>query len=159
MKRSILLGIIIGIAINLGYAAAVHAQTPSPPAGGCFSSTLCVGPSASLSVAQFNLTTSDFSGGVSPGLGYGLTYTPPTAMWAAFGADIYASTKLGQGVPNQVSFALMIHWLNVYLGVGPSIIQGGTGQPVTVQWAIMAGPGVQVQSAQQVYKESAKAAQ
>lgn len=136
-----------------------RAQTVSPPAGGCFSPTLCVGPSASLTVAAFNLATSNFSGGISPGLGYGLTYTPPTAPWSAVGADIYASTKLGQGVPNQVSFALMLHWLNVYLGVGPSIIQGASGQPVTVQWSVMAGPGVSVQSAGQVYKAAAKGAQ
>jgi len=177
MKRPILLGILLGLLVNLGYAVAAHAEekyaTPttaiaamptapapaSPPAGGCFSPTLCVGPSASLTVAQFNLATSNFSGGVSPGIGYGLTWTPPTAPWSAVGADIYASTKLGQGVPNQVSFALMFHWLNAYLGIGPSIIQGASGQPVTVQWSIMAGPGIQVQGAQNVYQTAAKAGQ
>jgi hypothetical protein len=141
------------------FAGLANAQTPTPPAGGCFSPTLCVGPSASLTVAQFNLATSNFSGGVSPGIGYGLTWTPPTAPWSAVGADIYASTKLGQGVPNQVSFALMFHWLNAYLGIGPSIIQGASGQPVTVQWSIMAGPGIQVQGAQNVYQTAAKAGQ
>jgi len=136
-------------------SSTAFAQTTSPPAGGCFSPTLCVGPSASLTVAQFNLATSNFSGGVSPGIGYGLTYTPTVQAWAAVGADIYASTKIGQGVPNQVSLALTIHWLNIYLGVGPSIIQGASGQPVTVQWSFMAGPGVQVQSSVAAYKASA----
>jgi hypothetical protein len=49
----------------------------------------------------------------------------------------------------------MIHWLNVYLGVGPSIIQGEAGKPVNVQWSIMAGPGVQVRSSAPVYRAAA----
>jgi len=136
-------------------ASQAHAQT-SPPAGGCFSPTLCVGPSASLTVAAFNLTTSQFSGGVSPGIGYGLTYTPPTAAWAAVGVDVYASLRLGQGQPNQANFALMFHGLNVYVGIGPSIVQG---PPTIVQWSIFAGPGVSVQSAGKVYEQAAARAQ
>jgi hypothetical protein len=134
-------------------AAIAFAQPASPPAGGCFSPTLCVGPSASLTVAAFDLTTSQFSGGVSPGIGYGLTYTPPTAAWAAVGVDVYASLRLGQGQPNQANLALMLHGLNVYVGVGPSIIQG---PPTIVQWSIFAGPGVSVQSAGKVYEAAAR---
>jgi hypothetical protein len=137
-----------------GYARA-EAPSSSPPAGGCFTPRLCVGPSASLSVASFNLATSNFAGGASPGIGYGATFTPSTAPWAAVGLDIYASTKIGQGVPNQASFSLMLHWMNVYVGIGPSVIQGSSGKPVTVQWSVLAGPGVSIQSAQSSYRASA----
>jgi hypothetical protein len=140
------------LALCAGAAIAFAGET-SPPAGGCFSSSLCVGPSASLTVAAFNLTTSQFSGGVSPGIGYGLTYTPPTAAWAAVGLDIYASLRLGQGTPNQANLAIMLHGMNVYVGFGPAIIQG---PPTVVQWSLFAGPGVSVQSASTAYEAAAK---
>ena len=123
------------------------AQTPapvSPQFGGCFSGgTLCAGPSAAITVAAFNLSTSQFSGGVSPGIGYGLTYEPD--QWYAAGVDLYASLRLGQGQPNAATFSLMGHFANyIFVGVGPSITQGATGQSATVQWSILGGLGVPI---------------
>jgi hypothetical protein len=79
---------------------------------------------------------------VSPGLGYGLTWTPPAAPWAAMGADLYASFRLGQGVSNQGAFALMGHFADyLFLGVGPTVTQRA-GQSALVQWSILGGMGV-----------------
>ena len=122
--------------------ASSPALAQSPQFGGCLTPSLCAGPSASVTVASFNLSDSTFSGGVSPGLGYGLTWTPPAAPWAAMGADLYASFRLGQGLPNQASFAVMGHFADyLFLGVGPTITQRA-GQSALVQWSILGGMGV-----------------
>jgi len=119
------------------------ADAPSPTFGGCFSPTFCAGPSASISLVSFNLATSEFSGGIAPGIGYGVTYTPTSAPWAAVGLDIYASLRLGQGLPNQGTFSLMGHFANyVFLGIGPSVTQQPDGQKALVQWSILGGMGV-----------------
>jgi hypothetical protein len=136
-----------------------HAQTPTPVYGGCLSGgTVCFGPSASITVASFNLATSQFTGGVQPGVGYGVTYTPPSAPWAAVGADIDASLRLGQGQPNTATFSLMGHFANyIFLGVGPSITQEPVGVPALVQWSILGGLGVPIDLS--AYKaQAAKAA-
>ena len=113
--------------------------------GGCLSSNVCLGPSASITLASFNLATSSFTGGVSPGVGYGITYSPPNARWATVGVDIYASLKLGQSTPNQGSFSLMGHFADyIFIGVGPTITQRESGQPALVQWSILGGIGVPI---------------
>ena len=104
MKRSILLGILLGLAINLGYAAAVHAQTATTPTGTRFvldapippntgapvltatpahweglsyviSDTWTCSPVAALTGYQLNLKTTTFQQGVSLGAGAGCRYT------------------------------------------------------------------------------------
>jgi hypothetical protein len=120
------------------------ADRATPQAGGCFASgRACAGPSAAITVASYNLATSQFSGGISPGLGYGVTYAPD--QWYAVGLDLYASLRLGQGQPNQATFSLMGHFANyVFLGVGPSITQRDSGQPALVQWSILGGLGIPI---------------
>jgi hypothetical protein len=121
-------------------AGAARAQTY----GGCFAGgQLCAGPSASITVVQFNLATSTFQGGVSPGIGYGLTYTPPSAPWAAVGVDLYASVRLGSAMPNQATFSFMGHAFNyLFVGIGPTITQEPAGVPALVQWSLLGGFGV-----------------
>ena len=115
-----------------------------PQFGGCFAGgKACAGPSAAITVASFNLKTSEFSGGISPGIGYGITYAP--SQWYAVGADLYASMRLGQGQPNQATFSIMGHFANyVFLGIGPSITQEPAGTPALVQWSILGGFGVPI---------------
>jgi hypothetical protein len=120
-----------------------EAQAPTPLYGGCFDGgVLCAGPSASIIVARFNLADSTFTGGVNPGVGYGLTWTPPTAPWAAVGLDLYASLQLGSSVPNNVAFSFMGHFANyIFAGIGPTITQR-TGQSALTQWSILGGLGI-----------------
>lgn len=127
-----------------GSTAWAQSPVPGPSYGGCFAGgVLCAGPSASITVVSFNLATSSFTGGVSPGVGYGLTYTPPSAPWAAVGLDLYASVRLGQNLPNMAAFSLMGHFANyVFLGVGPTVTQEPAGVPAVVQWSILGGFGV-----------------
>jgi len=127
-----------------GSTARAQSPVPGPSYGGCFAGgVLCAGPSASITVVSFNLATSSFTGGVSPGVGYGLTYTPPSAPWAAVGLDLYASVRLGQNLPNMAAFSLMGHFANyVFLGVGPTVTQEPAGVSAVVQWSILGGFGV-----------------
>lgn len=127
-----------------GSTAWAQSPVPGPSYGGCFAGgVLCAGPSASITVVSFNLATSSFTGGVSPGVGYGLTYTPPSAPWAAVGLDLYASVRLGQNLPNMAAFSLMGHAFNyIFLGAGPTVTQEPVGVPALVQWSILGGFGV-----------------
>ena len=145
MKRIVfafLLAFISTYAILAATQAHAQVPAPSPQFGGCFASgRACAGPSAAITVASFNLATSQFSGGIALGLGYGVTYAPD--QWYAVGLDLYASLRLGQGQPNQATFSLMGHFANyVFLGIGPSITQEPTGTPALVQWSVLGGFGV-----------------
>jgi opacity protein-like surface antigen len=147
MLKKIALAIAAALVLSILAAAPAVAQTPLAPTsqfGGCFSAgKICAGPSAAITIAAFNLKTSEFSGGVSPGIGYGLTYEPD--QWYASGVDLYASLRLGQGQPNAATFSLMGHFANyIFVGVGPSITQGATGQSAIVQWSILGGFGVPI---------------
>jgi hypothetical protein len=115
--------------------------------GGCFADgKLCAGPSAAITVVSFNLADSTFTGGVSPGVGYGLTFTPPSAPWANVGLDLYASIRLGQSLPNNATFSLMGHFANyLFVGIGPTITQEPAGQSALVQWSILGGFGVPIE--------------
>jgi hypothetical protein len=131
---------VLMLAGSMLWGSAARAQTY----GGCFAGgVLCAGPSASITVVNFNLATSSFTGGISPGVGYGVTFTPPSAPWAAVGLDLYASVRLGQSLPNMAMFSLMGHFANyVFLGIGPTVTQEPAGVPALVQWSILGGFGV-----------------
>jgi hypothetical protein len=137
--------------------ALAQTPTPTPIYGGCFNGgVLCAGPSASIIVAKFNLADSTFTGGVNPGVGYGLTWTPPSAPWAAVGVDLYASLQLGSSVPNNVAFSFMGHFANyIFLGIGPTITQR-TGQSALTQWSILGGLGIPIDL--NAYQAQSKAA-
>lgn len=116
------------------------AQTSSPQFGGCLAGgNVCLGPSATVTVGELNLSTSKFSGGVMPGIGYGATYRPNE--WYATGAALYLSFLVGQGQPNQAVPSLMLSFANyVRLGVGVSITEQASGLLQT-QWKILFGLG------------------
>jgi hypothetical protein len=107
-------------------ASTAHAQTPSPQFGGCFSDgTVCLGPSAAITVGEFNLSTSKFTGGFIPGAGYGATFMADT--WHTVGVDLYLSFVVSQSVPNNAIPTLMLSFANyARVGLGYSI----TEQPV-----------------------------
>ncbi len=140
MKHKLLFALFVAIGLCIGGR---WAMAEGQRFGGCFAAgRLCAGPSAAITVASFNLATSQFSGGVSPGIGYGVTYAP--AQWYAAGLDLYASLRIGQGQPNQASFALMAHFADyVFLGVGPAVTER-VGEPALVQWSILGGIGVPI---------------
>jgi hypothetical protein len=108
--------------------------------GGCFAGgDVCLGPSASITVGEFNLSTSKFAGGVIPGVGYGATYR--SSEWYAAGAALYLSFVVGQGQPNQAVPALMFSFANyVRLGVGVSVVEQASG-PAQTQWKLFFGLG------------------
>ena len=155
----IALSFLAATAVNVAFERVARAGDATPQFGGCFSSgKACAGPSAAITVASFNLATSQFSGGVAPGLGYGVTYAP--AEWYAVGVDLYASLRLGQGQPNQATFSLMAHFANyVFLGIGPSITQMPTGVPALVQWSVLGGFGVPIGGSTSYLAKAAKGVQ
>ena len=133
-----LLALFTGICTIL-YSATARADD-SQQFGGCLAGgDVCLGPSASITVGEFNLSTSKFSGGVIPGIGYGATYRPNE--WYATGAALYLSFLVGQGQPNQAVPTLMFSFANyVRLGLGLSVTEQDSG-PVSTQWKILFGLG------------------
>ena len=107
-------------------ASTAHAQTPAPQFGGCFSAgSVCLGPSAAITVGQFNLSTSKFTGGFIPGAGYGATFMADT--WHTVGGDLYLSFVVSQSLPNNAIPTIMVSFANyARVGLGYSI----TEQPV-----------------------------
>jgi hypothetical protein len=107
--------------------------------GGCFAGgQLCAGPSATITVGEFNLTTQKFSGGVSPGIGYGMTYAPDA--WYATGLSAYLAFTVGGGQPNSARPALMFSFANyVRLGMGMAITERDVG--ILQQWSLLFGLG------------------
>jgi hypothetical protein len=107
--------------------------------GGCFAGgTICAGPSATITVGEFNLSTGKFSGGVSPGLGYGLTYAPD--QWYATGLAGYLAFSVGGSEPNHARPSLMFSFAN-YLRIGAGLAI--TEQPVGTlkNWSLLFGIG------------------
>jgi hypothetical protein len=107
--------------------------------GGCFAGgKVCAGPSATVTVGEFNLSTSKFSGGVSPGLGYGLTYMPDA--WYATGVAGYLAFSVGGEQPNHARPSLMFSFAN-YLRIGAGMAI--TEQPIGTlkQWSLLFGIG------------------
>ena len=114
--------------------------------GGCIrGGSICFGPSATVTVGQFNFATSKFSGGIVPGVGYGATYMQ--SEWYATGLAGYLAFTVGKGEPNQAIPSLMLSFANyLRLGAGVSITEGicppGTKDcPVETQWRLLFGVG------------------
>lgn len=107
--------------------AQAQTPTPGPQFGGCFASgTICLGPSAAITVGQFNLSTSKFTGGFIPGAGYGATFMADT--WHTVGADLYLSFVVSQGAPNNAIPTLMLSFANyLRVGLGYSITEQSAG--------------------------------
>lgn len=119
--------------------ASVPARAESPQFGGCVANdAVCFGPSATVTVGQFNFATSKFSGGIVPGVGYGATYAQ--SQWYATGLAAYLSFTVGQGAPNEAIPSLMLSFANyVRVGAGVSITE--TAGPVETQWRLLFGVG------------------
>lgn len=129
----------IAAAMVLLFAIPAHAQTPSPQFGGCFAQgQVCLGPSASITLGELNLATSKFSGGIIPGVGYGVTYAQN--QWYATGAALYFSFKAGQDGPNQAIPSLVLSFAN-YVRVGTGVAITETSGPVQTQWLLLFGLG------------------
>jgi hypothetical protein len=128
--------LVLGIAMLLGGTARAQQF------GGCVDGGLvCFGPSATVTVGQFNLATQKFSGGVVPGIGYGATYAQ--TQWYATGLAAYLSFSVGQGQPNQAIPSLMLSFANyVRVGAGVSITE--TDGPVQTQWRLLFGLGTDI---------------
>jgi hypothetical protein len=107
--------------------------------GGCNESrSLCAGPAVAVTVGQFNLTTSKFSGGVAPGLGYGVTYQQD--RWYAVGLAGYLAFTVGGGEPNQAIPSLMLSFAD-YVRIGAGLSLTETSGPVDKQWRLLFGLG------------------
>lgn len=108
--------------------------------GGCFAGgALCAGPSATLTVGEFNLATQSFSGGVSPGIGYGLTLNP--SQWYATGLAAYLDFSVGGGKPNRARPALMLSFADyVRLGAALTVTERDEA-PTLFQWSLLFGVG------------------
>jgi hypothetical protein len=107
--------------------------------GGCSARrTLCAGPAVAVTVGQFNLATSKFSGGLNPGVGYGLTAYQD--RWYATGLAAYLAFSVGGGEPNQAIPSMLISFAN-YLRVGAGVSIVETDGPVRTQWRLLFGLG------------------
>jgi hypothetical protein len=126
-------------------ALACSAQAEAQQFGGCFlQGRACAGPSATISVGVYNATTGKFSGGVVPGLGYGITYAPD--QWYAAGLAAYFSFQVGQGQPNQAVPSLMLSFANyIRVGLGVRITErqepAPPDAPPGTQWLVFFGLG------------------
>ena len=137
--------------------AQAQTPTPGPQFGGCFASgTICLGPSAAITVGQFNLSTSKFTGGFIPGAGYGATFMADT--WHTVGADLYLSFVVSQGAPNNAIPTLMLSFANyLRVGLGYSITEQSAGAALK-QPLLMFGVGSNFGgSTSYVQKQAAKA--
>jgi hypothetical protein len=128
------------IAALLCLLVAKASAEDGPRFGGCFSGgALCVGPSAAITVGELNLSTGKFSGGVIPGVGYGIVYQP--SKWYATGLAAYLSFLVGRGQANQVAPTLMVSFASyIRLGLG-AIVQEQEAGPARTQWRLMFGMG------------------
>ena len=133
-------GMLLVLAGSLLAASTALAQTPpSPQFGGCFAQgQVCLGPSASITLGELNLATSKFSGGIIPGVGYGVTYAQ--SEWYATGLALYFSFKAGQDGPNQAIPSLVLSFAN-YVRVGTGVAITETDGPVQTQWLLLFGLG------------------
>jgi hypothetical protein len=91
-----------------------------------------------VTVGQFNLATSKFSGGLNPGVGYGLTAYQD--RWYATGLAAYLAFSVGGGEPNQAIPSMLISFAN-YLRVGAGVSIVETDGPVRTQWRLLFGLG------------------
>lgn len=128
--------VLVALLICLSAAPAYAAESQF---GGCFAGgRACAGPSATITVGEFNLARQKFSGGVSPGIGYGITYAPDS--WYATGIAGYLSFSVGGSQPNSARPALMLSFANyVRVGVGVAITEQDVG--TLKQWSLLFGLG------------------
>ena len=117
------------LSLILAFAAPALAQTAAPQFGGCFEDgSICLGPSVSVTVGQYNFDSAKFSGGIQPGIGYGVLFA--AQQWYKIGLDGYLAFTVSQGTANQAIPALMLSFANyVRVGAGLAIIEkagGGT---------------------------------
>jgi len=137
MTRIHLLAVALGTLLLLfGVCSKANAQQ----FGGCFAAgRLCAGPSATVTVGEFNLDTAKFRAGVLPGVGYGLTFNQD--RWYAIGAAAYVAFSVGQGEPNQAVPSVIFSFANyLRFGVGLSIAEQPEGHTLR-QWRLLFGLG------------------
>lgn len=121
--------------------------------GGCFAGEqLCAAPAVAVTVGEYNLTTGRFAGGVSPGIGYGLTYRPD--RWYATGLAAYLAFSVGGSEPNSAAPALLLSFANyVRLGVGMLIRE-----QAAPEWRLLFGIGVDFGGSPSYVRAAAKGA-
>lgn len=133
----------VALIVGLGLLAAsstAHAQSSDRQFGGCFSGgSVCLGPSASVTVGQYNVSTGKFAGGVIPGVGYGATVAAD--QWYQTGLAVYLSFKAGGAEPNQAIPSLMLSFANyVRVGLGLALTEQSSG-PAKKDWLVSFGLG------------------
>jgi hypothetical protein len=99
---------------------------------------LCVGPSASLHLLQWNLTTNKLAAGIVPGAGYGVTWAPD--QWYSAGLHLYLSSVVGGGQPGNVTPSIVASFAN-YLRLGAGAKVAVDGGPARVEWLMLIGIG------------------
>jgi len=113
MLMMMLLGMAAILVMLLLFIRCAHADQQF---GGCsISGVVCAGPAVAVTLGELNLSTSKFSGGISPGVGYGVTLCQD--RWYATGAAFYAAFSVGGGKPNSLDPSLMVSFAN-YLRIG-----------------------------------------
>lgn len=121
---------------------APHARAQDRQFGGCWKGgAWCAGPAVAISVGQLNLSTSKFSGGIIPGVGYGVTYGQ--GQWYASGAALYLAFQVGQGVPTTATPSLLFSFAN-YVRAGAGVSLSETSGPVRADWLLLFGMGADV---------------
>jgi hypothetical protein len=138
VKRA--LWVAVGLALLL-WPACVRAEESR--FGGCTASgKVCLAPAAALSVFQYNLKTGDIAGGVTPAIGYGLTWK--TSL-VDLGAAVYAGVQFSRERQNTASGQILFSGAR-YLVFGPGFVmlQQTTG-PAVFQATFSVGTGSPVQ--------------
>jgi len=99
---------------------------------------LHVGLSTTVLVASYNLATGDISGGVDPGICFGISAWP--REWYTAGTDMCAAFRLGQGVPNQARLIFLVKFADyINIGIGPTVVQHES-----PQWLLHLGFGAPI---------------
>jgi hypothetical protein len=133
------------------------ARAQSPQFGDCLNEgSTCLGPSASITIGEFNLSTSKFTGGFIPGAGYGATFMADT--WHSVGVDLYLSFVVSQSVPNNAIPTLMLSFANyARVGFGYSVTEQSSG-PALRQPLLLFGVGSNFGGSSSYVKAQAAAA-
>jgi hypothetical protein len=132
--------------ITASLVAINGSTTVTVTASGCIwqQATECrlfLGPSATITLGQFNISKGKFSGGAVPGLGAELQLNPE--RWYSSGIALDLQFIVGGGQPNQATPSLMLSFANYFrLGFGLPITE--TDGPVSIQKVIYFGIGSNV---------------
>ena len=96
--------------------------------GGCWSDgEWCVQPTASVFVGRVKLNDGTFSGGLIPGIGYGINYE---SGWIKAGSAVYLATDFvsdTKSINTNIVFSFMEY---IRLGIGVDIIEGSGTSPI-----------------------------